>query len=303
MSFRSSALLFLAFQVSSAFRIDRHTCGKAYRALKKTCGTKGDECATCVHDGISKLQEACSEKASHIAPRMICKQRDGNGEGDPKDNDRRSCGKMIWALRKTCGKTDGDCGTCVQNSMSKLEEACGQRASQVAPRICKQRGGHDDGDDDKHGDDDDRRSCGITLWTLRKTCGKKGDECDTCIQGSMSKLEEACGKKASYYAARSCKAGDRDADEKVDDGAGPALVRASNQIACYPSSYDFLLKRNAAYRTCCLDGESFYKDGRYRDISYYEGSCCGSCAQGMRHRGFPWEGENMCIDLGEDCGC
>jgi len=138
--------------------------------------------------------------------------------GDDHEVDGRlTCGKTVMAFKKTCGKKADGCETCVHESFSKLEDACGEKAARVAPWICKSRGRDPDGDNDNDDDVNDRRTCGKTVRVFKKTCGKKADGCETCVRESFSKLEETCGEKAARVAPWICKRLPWEPDEDDDD--------------------------------------------------------------------------------------
>merc|ERR1712232_1121527 len=154
------------------------------------------------------LEESCGEKADRVA-QAICRQR---GEDDDDDDvepesliqeqegdDRRKCRGALVAFKKTCGQKGDGCNACVEEGKDKLTEACGEKADRVAQAVCKRR---DADEDDKV---DDRRKCGRALIAFKKTCGRKGDGCDSCVEEGRSKLEESCGEKADRVAQSICK--------------------------------------------------------------------------------------------------
>merc|ERR1712232_27704 len=130
--------LFLSLQLALAFRMNADTCWKTVRRLKKACREKADGCDACLQDSMSQLKEVCGEKAERRAS-SICKAH-GRDADDKGQSSRKTCWKTALGLQKACREKADGCDACLQESMSQLKEACGEKAERHALWICKARG-------------------------------------------------------------------------------------------------------------------------------------------------------------------
>jgi len=138
MALRIITLLFLSLQVALAFRMNADTCWKTVRRLKKACREKANGCDACLQDSMSQLKEACGEKAARRAS-SICKAR-GRDADDKGQSSRKACWKTALGMKKACREKADGCDACLQESMSQLKEACGEKAERHASWMCKARG-------------------------------------------------------------------------------------------------------------------------------------------------------------------